>query len=109
VHLTLYWRASAPIGESYTVFTHIVDEGGMRIWGQVDSRPGDNDRPTTGWQVGEIIEDEYLIPLVADIDPGTYWVEVGLYRPETSERLVVSGRDSDPAARRVVLGPIQVR
>ena len=107
--MTLYWRAASTIGEAYTVFTHVIEPAGVQIWGQLDSQPAGGHRPTSGWQVGEIIEDEYLIPLAADIRPGTYWVEVGLYLPKTMERLAVSGRGADPVVRRVLLGPVQVR
>jgi hypothetical protein len=86
LHLTLYWRARAPMDVSYKVFTHLlkVDIG---MWGQVDGFPMDGSRPTTGWLPGEVIIDRYDIPVDPAAPGGDYFVEVGMYHLETLERL----------------------
>ena len=43
--------------------------------------------PTDQWQAGQYILDEHLIPIDAATPPGRYWLKVGLYSPENSERL----------------------
>lgn len=88
LHLTLYWQAQAEMDVSYTVFTHLLDAG-QHISGQDDSQPVDGARPTTGWLPGEVIVDEYAIPVATDAPPGTYVVEVGMYDAATGERLPV--------------------
>jgi 4-amino-4-deoxy-L-arabinose transferase-like glycosyltransferase len=93
VHLTLYWKALAPIDTSYTVFTHILDVNN-KIWGQKDSIPGDGKILTTSWLVDEIITDEYVIPFIPGVPPGTYQIEIGLYDPASGERLkTADGQD----------------
>jgi hypothetical protein len=86
--LTLYWKALAEIDTSYTVFVHILDAGN-RIWGQRDSLPGNGSLPTTGWLPGEVIADHYEVPLQSNAPPGQYTIEVGMYQPETGQRLPI--------------------
>jgi 4-amino-4-deoxy-L-arabinose transferase-like glycosyltransferase len=86
--LTLYWQAGERMDVDYTVFVHVVDgQGGIQ--GQHDGHPMDGRRPTTGWVAGEVIADEHLIPLKADVTPGQYRIEVGMYHWATGERLLV--------------------
>jgi hypothetical protein len=89
LHLTLYWQAQAEMETSYKVFIHLLDAE-SRIWGQRDSLPRDGARPTTGWLPGEVITDEYAIPVQPGAPPGTYAIEVGIYDPTTEARLPVT-------------------
>ena len=103
--LTLYWRALAETKTSYTVFIHVVGPDGV-IRGQWDSVPGGGSLPTSGWLKGEVITDSYRVPLVQDAPPWRYTILVGMYNPDSGERLREagsSGRDAVP------LGTIQVR
>ncbi len=86
IHLTLFWEALAEMGENYTVFTHLVDGEG-RLWGQRDNPPVDGFYPTTGWQTGEIVRDQYDITIAPEAPPGQYTIEVGMYLPASGERL----------------------
>jgi hypothetical protein len=86
IHLTLFWQALTRMEESYTVFTHLVDGEG-RLWGQKDNRPVDDFYPTTNWQTGEIVRDQYNIVIDPEAPPGQYTVEVGMYLPASGERL----------------------
>jgi hypothetical protein len=95
LHLTLYWQAQAEMETSYTVFTHLLDAG-QRIWGQKDSLPLGGARPTTGWLTGEVITDEYAIPVQPDVPPGTYALEVGMYDAATGARLPVHDAQGRP-------------
>ena len=78
LHLTLYWQAQQQMDVSYTVFVHLLDAQN-RIWGQRDSVPDRGQYPTTGWIEGEVVEDEYEIPVDPSAPPGEYLIEVGLY------------------------------
>jgi 4-amino-4-deoxy-L-arabinose transferase-like glycosyltransferase len=88
LELTLYWQASERMDVDYTIFVHVIDGQG-RIQGQHDGHPMDGRRPTTGWVAGEVIADEHIIPLKADVTPGQYRIEVGMYHWATGERLPV--------------------
>ena len=78
ITLTVYWQAVKPITRSLTVFTHLLDEGGV-VRGQKDGIPKAGHYPTHAWREGEYLVDEYLIPVQADAPPGTYHIEIGMY------------------------------
>ena len=78
VKLTLYWQAMREMDENYTVFTHIIGEDG-KLAGQKDSWPHDGDYPTSFWMRGEVVKDDYVIPLDATAGASAYRIEVGLY------------------------------
>ncbi len=96
--LTLYWRALKPVGEDYTVFVHLVDEGG-NIVAQADGPPVEGHWPTTAWQVGQVVPDEHRLRVGA----GGVRFLVGLYRPHTMERLPVLDEQGREVADYVAL------
>ncbi len=90
VVLTLYWRAIGPMEHDYTVFTHIL-EPPQTIWGQEDRPPTP---PTSRWQAGKVYREIYTLRVKPETPPGFYEVEIGLYRPDTGERLrMENGQD----------------
>jgi hypothetical protein len=106
--LILYWQAQDDIETSYTVFTHLLDENN-HIWGQKDSVPCDGNYPTTRWVTGEVIVDEYEIPVNPGTPPGEYSIEVGMYEPETRERLAVFDEGGKRLeSDRILLGKAEV-
>jgi tetratricopeptide (TPR) repeat protein len=107
IQLTLFWQALAGMDEDYTVFTHLIDERGT-LWGQKDNQPADGFYPTTKWQVGEIVRDQYNLMISPETPPGRYWLEVGMYLAETGERLTISDEGSGKADTRILLQEIQV-
>ena len=107
VSLTLYWEARRDVGRDYTVFTHLIDSDDQ-IWAQKDNPPGGGDYPTSFWDPGELIRDDYDIPLPSDTPLGEYVVEVGLYLPSTGERLPVLDYAGQVVDDRVLLDTIAV-
>lgn len=102
VRLTLYWQAQSDLYEDYVVFTHLLDATGW-LRGQQDNQPRQGTLPTGAWMPGDWVVDVYCIPLATDAPPGSYSLEVGMYRPGDGERLSISGEDADPENRRVLL------
>lgn len=95
VDLTLYWEVLSPTDLDYTVFTHIVGED-EKLGGQLDSPPVGGTYPTTWLGVGEIVKDDYNIPIWDDTAPGSYTLRVGWYNWITGERLPLrTGRTAD--------------
>jgi 4-amino-4-deoxy-L-arabinose transferase-like glycosyltransferase len=90
--LTLAWAAEAPVEHDYTVFVHLVNDSG-EIRGQDDAPPGGGFYPTSFWTPGETVVDRHSLSLPADAPAGTYRLRVGLYRPETGERLPTAAGD----------------
>ncbi|HEX9074253.1 MAG TPA: hypothetical protein VF932_00675, partial [Anaerolineae bacterium] len=70
----------------YTVFIHALDDNGKTV-GQVDQQPQAGNYPTTIWDVGEQIRDDYVVPLSSSLP--SYRIELGMYRQDTFERLRV--------------------
>ena len=105
--LVLYWQALAPISESYTVFTHLLDSENQ-VRAQKDSLPVGGARPTTGWVPGEFIIDEYELVVEADAPPGEYLLEVGMYDASTGERLSALDTEGRVLDNRIVL-PIRIQ
>jgi hypothetical protein len=107
LHVVLYWSASAPVDKDYTVFVHLTDDEG-RIWGQEDSQPENGFYPTSYWDVGDVVRDEYEITVDRDAPPGLYEIEVGIYLLGTGERLPYIDEDGQVLGDVMVLADIQV-
>jgi hypothetical protein len=107
VTLTLYWEATAPIAEDYTVFEHILDAEG-NIVAQADGPPQHGNYPTSIWGAGENIVDEHTVALPVGLAAGDYTVVVGLYRPESGQRLPVEMAGQPVPDGRAVIGLLEV-
>jgi hypothetical protein len=95
VYLELGWAVgSVPPQQPWTVFTHLLAPDGHLVAGD-DCEPGRGSYPTTHWQPGDIIVDEYQLQIPADAPPGEYTLEIGLYDWRAGNRLCVSGHDGD--------------
>jgi len=91
--VTLYWRAKGTLAVPRTVFCHLLSQDG-RLVAQHDGPPALGERPTTGWVNDEYIVDPHLLDWVDPAYVGPAVLEVGLYDPVTSERLLNLHGDS---------------
>jgi hypothetical protein len=107
VRLVLYWQCLSEMTTSYTVFTHVLDADNV-VRGQVDSAPVGGDAPSTSWVEDEVIADAYEIPLDLQALEGQYVVEIGMYDPETMERLQVYDAQGTIQGDRILLGSVSV-
>ncbi|MBK8986685.1 MAG: hypothetical protein IPM39_11485 [Chloroflexi bacterium] len=87
--VTLLWQATGQPEHDYSVFVHVSDQaqilGPDDLIAQGDRRhPAAGFYPTSGWQPGELVQDNYLIPLPANRLPRT--VVVGLYTVDENGR-----------------------
>lgn len=102
IELTLYWHASSPIDQSYTVFVHLLDANQViQAWG--DSPPGGGTLPTTSWLAGEYLQDQHEMAIKPEAPPGEYWIEVGLYEAVSGVRLPVLDEEGQVQGDRVLL------
>ncbi len=109
VRLTVYWQALKTPAASYTVFAHLLDAGGV-LRGQQDALPRGGALPTERWLPGEVVSDAYDIPVAADAPPGDYSFELGMYLPETGDRLpAIDAAGSRLQDDRVLLGRLRVQ
>ena len=107
LHLTLHWQAQREVDEDYTVFVHLIDEEGT-IWGQKDGWPDGGFYPTSFWDLGEVVRDQYDLVIDPQAVPGLYRFEVGLYLLATGQRLPIIERGK-VAGDRIILGEVEVR
>ena len=83
LHLALYWRAAGAQRADYSVFVHASDRDAIAvpddIVAQSDSlHPVYGWYPTSRWQAGEIVRDDYVLP--ENATRPARLVEVGLYQ-----------------------------
>ena len=104
LYLQLHWLVDRAPGQEWTVFTHLLAQNETGDYAQVagrDSPPGGGSLPTTRWQAGWRILDEYQIALPDDLPAGVYTLAAGLYRPEDGQRLPAEGVG-------IILGEVQI-
>ncbi len=86
--LTLFWQTKQLLPEDYVVFVHLLDENGQLAWG-ADGPPLDGLYPTSAWHPHTAIADIRSLNLTG-IPSGRYTLAVGLYHPDTLQRLPVT-------------------
>lgn len=105
INLTLYWQAASQSAEILSTFVHLVGPDG-NVLAQGDQWPGG--LPSTTWAAGQVIIDEYTIPLPGDAPLGQYQIVVGLYASATGVRLPVFAEDSQQLSHNQFVLPLQL-
>jgi len=86
--LLTYWRVEAPPSTPLKVFVHLLGGSGESI-AQHDGLGS----PPRGWAAGDLIVQKHLLLLPADLSPGLYKLQLGLYNAPAGPRLSVAGAD----------------
>lgn len=90
--LTLTWQALQAPAQHLAVFVHALDDAGHLI-AQHDGIPSSGRAPTETWIPGQIVLDRHGLFLPEEV-PSTLALYVGLYDPQTNQRLrTADGRD----------------
>jgi hypothetical protein len=93
VSLLTYWRVLERPAQPLKIFVHLIDDQGQ-IWGQQDRL----DVPVEGWYPDDVVVQHLSFTVAEGVPPGGYWIEIGLYSPETLERMhIVGGEGGVPA------------
>jgi 4-amino-4-deoxy-L-arabinose transferase-like glycosyltransferase len=108
LELTLYWQAQQVPDDNYQVFVHLLAGSDGQIAQQIDRIPVDWLRPTQGWRPGEVLTDRYRLLLPAELAPGAYDIVVGLYEPESRQRLPVTYQGESQRHDQLILTTIAV-
>ena len=104
----LYWEAVQKPDRNYSVFVHLIDTQGQMV-AQQDQAPGNGvDYLPLQWLKGDIVADEWLIDLPQSLAPGEYQLRVGIYDPNTGNRLPVRVK-GQPAGDFIVLDHAMAR
>lgn len=107
--LTLYWQARARPSLDYTIFVHLGPANAPPL-AQNDHQPVGGRYPTSLWDIGEVVRDNFELSLPVDIPPGQYELTVGLYTLVSGERLFTPGTQWYPATNNAVpLTAVNVR
>jgi len=90
VSLITAWRVEARLEPPLAIFIHLLDQqGGMA--GQADGLGANPD----GLRTGDVLLHVHRFTIAPDAPPDRYWLQVGLYNPETMHRLPLAGIESD--------------
>jgi hypothetical protein len=103
LYVQYHWRVTAPPSADWTVFTHVLHiapDGTETLVAGFDSPPGAGTLPTSRWQPGWRILDEYQVSLPAELAADEYTLRTGLYRNAEQGLL--------PLGEPVTLGTIEI-
>jgi hypothetical protein len=104
--LILHWQAEQKMETDYTVFVHVIGPDGQ-ILAQHDAPPDNGAYPTSRWAAGEVVADPARVPLPPNLSTDVpLEVVVGMYRPDTGQRLPVLDEQNQSVDDRVVLGQV---
>lgn len=87
LQVALQWQTGEPLAQDYIVFLQLLDPVN-HVVGQRDAPPT---LPSSAWPAGEAVLDIHGIFIEPGTPPGKHRLIVGLYHPETGQRLPVSG------------------
>jgi hypothetical protein len=100
--LTFFWQSLVKPSRDYTVFVHLLDTDG-KLRAQLDVQPRGGTYPTSLWDAGEILRDDYSLNLPADLAPGLYRLEIGLYEYPSLTRLTAMDANGQALGDRWIL------
>jgi hypothetical protein len=106
VPLTLYWRVKQDVGAQQlplSLFVHLLDERGEFAAGR-DLLAF----PTAGWRDGDVWIQQNDVPLPADLKPGQYQIETGVYSQADGSRWRAVDAQGNEAGDRLLLNEIEV-
>jgi len=106
ITLTLYWQALKVPENDFRVFVHLVDETGALV-AQDDASPRGGGYPTWVWHSGDLVADPHRVELPEELPFGPYIWLVGMYHPDTLERLPVVGPDGSVPDDAIPLGVVR--
>ena len=106
VVVKLYWQARTKIDHDYKVFVHISNTEG-HVVAQQDNLPDAGRYPTRIWDAGEQIIDPYNVP-ISTLAAGRYTIFVGMYAPDTGERLPAAENGNELPDRQIKLDQFDV-
>jgi 4-amino-4-deoxy-L-arabinose transferase-like glycosyltransferase len=107
VHMRLYWQAITRPDQTYKVSLRLLDDAGQ-VWAQADQEPLHGAYPTTRWQAGDLIADDFDLPLALGTPPGEYRLAMVVYAVSTGQALAVLDAQHNPQGIVADLGPLTI-
>jgi len=88
INLNLYWRKDALLETNTNIFVHVTSTNPWEIFTQDDQTIWKESYPNDLWEQSEIVFTEHKLTLPKDnMSPGVYVIRLGLYDPDTGERM----------------------
>jgi len=105
--LVTYWRGLGKIDKDYAVFTHLVAANGQMVAGADRLLRRDN-APTSVWKINQLAANGIVVPIGADVPPGEYRIELGVYDPATMQRFALIDASGQPLTDKIVIAPVSI-
>ncbi|MCB8976426.1 MAG: glycosyltransferase family 39 protein [Ardenticatenaceae bacterium] len=102
VRFVTYWQVDVADSTPLVAFVHLTSDG-VDIWGQQDWL----DVRMAGLQPGDRFVQVHTVPIDPNAVPGLYHLQLGLYRPDSGQRLSII-TDGDGVADRIWVGQTTV-
>ncbi len=93
VKVVASYQVNARLENDYTIFVHVEDVDGRADRINVDHTPGRGSLPTSRWPVGEVVRDEFDIPIPPGYPVRGLNVMLGFWDPRTDARLKIVNAD----------------
>ena len=90
--LRLIWDIMTSTDNGYTVFIHLLDEQG-RVVAQRDVPLMRDGHASGSWRAGDRVESHIGLRVPSNAKPGEYRLIMGVYEPQTGQRLPIAGKD----------------
>lgn len=84
VTIQLDWQATQKIADDFTVSVRLTSLRGKTVWAQEDSQPAGGTLPTSGWQVGQVVQDRRAFVIPVGTPPGEYAIQIVMYHSQSS-------------------------
>ncbi|MCS7054863.1 MAG: hypothetical protein NZM18_01615 [Thermoflexales bacterium] len=105
-YVILEWAVRQPMRTDYKVFIHVTGADHQPVF-QSDRLPLNTLLPMTRWRPGETLRDAHAMVVPADLSPGVYRVLVGVYHPQSGQRLLAY-RGDRAIGEAIALGEVEI-
>jgi hypothetical protein len=92
VRVELNFKVLDSIDRDYMIFVHVEDIEGRVDRLNVDHAP--RAKPTSMWKPGEVVRDEFEIPVPAGMPVRALNLVLGLWDPKTDQRMTLKNKDA---------------
>jgi 4-amino-4-deoxy-L-arabinose transferase-like glycosyltransferase len=102
VRLNTFWLINQPLAPPLKIFVHLTAPDGKIVaqWDGLDVN-------VSSLEVGDMFGQQHPLELPADLPPGPYRMSLGVYRPDTGQRL--QAKLADRTIDSIVLGMLPVQ
>lgn len=80
LHVDLWWSLLQPTDRDYSTGVYLLDQNGVTQLQEIGPQ-----KPTTSWQMGELVYDRHSLVIPADLSTGTYQVIASVYWYQTAD------------------------